>query len=113
MGRPRKLVDDDATIKALDGLARIQCTTAEGAAFFRVHRDTFEDFLRSHKRASEAWESGKQDGLCSLRRKQFEMASGGNATMAIWLGKQYLGQKDKTDSVVTVMPHEEALRALQ
>ena len=30
----------------------------------------------------------------SLRRTQFKIAEGGNATMAIFLGKQYLGQKD-------------------
>lgn len=29
----------------------------------------------------------------SLRRSQFRIAET-NATMAIWLGKQYLGQKD-------------------
>jgi hypothetical protein len=27
---------------------------------------------------------------------QFKAAEGGNATMLIWLGKQYLGQSDKT-----------------
>lgn len=33
----------------------------------------------------------------SLRRKQVEMALGGNVTMLIWLGKNYLGQSDKQD----------------
>ena len=33
----------------------------------------------------------------SLRRKQFETALAGNVTMMVWLGKQYLGQKDKTE----------------
>ena len=32
----------------------------------------------------------------SLRRKQWNLAKT-NATMAIWLGKQYLGQKDNID----------------
>lgn len=35
-------------------------------------------------------------GKISLRRKQFRMAES-NAAMAIWLGKQYLGQKDKSE----------------
>ncbi len=33
----------------------------------------------------------------SLRRKQVELALGGNATMLIWLGKNYLDQKDKQE----------------
>ncbi len=28
------------------------------------------------------------------------MALNGNVTMLIWLGKQYLGQREKTDAVV-------------
>ena len=35
-------------------------------------------------------------GKASLRRRQFEMAKS-NPTMAIWLGKQYLGQADKQE----------------
>ena len=34
-------------------------------------------------------------GKTSLRRHQFELAKKGNATMLIWLGKQYLGQTDR------------------
>ena len=30
-----------------------------------------------------------------MRRSQFDLAKKGNATMLIWLGKQYLGQTDK------------------
>lgn len=110
-GRPPKLGTDPATLEAIAGLARIQCTHKEGAAFFGVHVDTFSDFLRAHKKAAKAWENGREDGLTSLRRRQFEMAEH-NPAMAIWLGKQYLGQKDKTDATHTIIPHEEALRAL-
>lgn len=37
-------------------------------------------------------------GKMSLRRAQFNKALSGNATMQIWLGKQWLDQYDKTDS---------------
>ena len=30
-----------------------------------------------------------------------EIALKGNVTMLIWCGKQYLGQKDKTESAIT------------
>ena len=32
-----------------------------------------------------------------MRAKQFETALGGNVSMQIWLGKQHLGQRDKTE----------------
>jgi hypothetical protein len=34
-------------------------------------------------------------GRISLRRKQWEVATAGNIPMLIWLGKQYLDQKDR------------------
>ncbi len=38
----------------------------------------------------------------SLRRKQWRAAEEGNTTMLVWLGKQYLGQKDKSEMNATV-----------
>lgn len=32
-----------------------------------------------------------------LKRKQIDVALGGNVSMLIWLGKQYLGQAEKLD----------------
>ena len=48
-------------------------------------------------------------GLISLRRWQFANAQQGNTTMQIWLGKQYLGQKDKIEHSTT---RDEALAKL-
>lgn len=93
-GRPPKLIADDKTMATISGLARIQCTNVEAAAVLGVCRETFEQFLGREEKAKDAWEHGKQNGLASLRRNQFKMSEA-NATMAIWLGKQYLGQKDK------------------
>ena len=36
-------------------------------------------------------------GEAVLRELQLKTAMAGNVTMQIWLGKQYLGQKEKTD----------------
>lgn len=41
----------------------------------------------------EAFEEYRVGGLLSLRRNQFQLAEK-NAAVAIWLGKQHLGQKD-------------------
>jgi len=94
VGRPYKLEPDDKTISTIANLAKIQCTNAEAAAVLGVARETFEEFLGRHIKAQEAWINGKQTGTASLRRQQFAMSEK-NAAMAIWLGKQYLGQKDK------------------
>lgn len=42
----------------------------------------------------EAFDHYAADGKISLRRKQFELAMGGDKSMLIWLGKQCLGQTD-------------------
>lgn len=93
-GRPRKLTADEASLKQLAGLGQIQATTREGAAFFSVSEPTFIKFLADFPEAREAFESGKGQGLVSLRRKQFQLAEK-NAAMAIFLGKNYLNQTDR------------------
>ena len=37
---------------------------------------------------------GKANLIMKLSQKQIEVALGGNVSMLIWLGKQYLGQSD-------------------
>jgi len=44
-----------------------------------------------------ALEMGKGKLKIGLRSKQVSMAMAGNVTMLIWLGKQYLDQKDKQE----------------
>jgi len=71
----------------------IMCTQSEIASLLGVSLSTLEhdpEFLRIHKK-------GMESGKASLRRMQYLNANKGNATMQIWLGKQYLGQKDKQE----------------
>ena len=49
---------------------------------------------------SDAYKNKSQLGKSSLRRAQFKLAEK-NATMAIWLGKQYLDQKDVVEQYIT------------
>jgi hypothetical protein len=37
----------------------------------------------------------------SLRRMQWQAAENGNPTMLVWLGKQYLNQKDKAEQTIS------------
>jgi DNA-binding CsgD family transcriptional regulator len=50
----------------------------------------FENFLTK----------GKANLKQRLKRKQIDVALGGNVSMLIWLGKNYLGQADKMDENV-------------
>lgn len=95
-GRPPKLIPDEATLGVLEGLGKIQCTTKESACVLKVSEPTFLKFLSDHTAARDAFEMGKGQGLHSLRRTQFKLSET-NAAMAIFLGKNYLGQTDKQE----------------
>lgn len=47
----------------------------------------------------------------SLRRMQYRAACAGDRTILIWLGKQYLGQRDKQDLDVHVTDQRKAVEA--
>ena len=88
-GRPRKSIDWDLVEK----LSTIQCTTAEIARIIGVSESTLDHnkkFVQIHKK-------GLDEGRMSLRRLQWKKANEGNVVMLIWLGKQYLGQKDRQE----------------
>lgn len=93
-GRPPKLIADAKTIAQIKELAGLQCTREEAAAVLLVNRDTFADFMKREPVALEAWENGMLNGRVSLRRYQFNLAKT-HAGMAIFLGKQLLGQRDQ------------------
>jgi len=92
-GRPRIEVD----WAAFDGLCAVQCTLAEIAAHFGVSEDTIERAVKREHGTSFAdyFATKRKAGFVSLRRKQYELAMAGNATLLIFLGKQYLGQSDR------------------
>ena len=90
-GYPPQKIDWEQVKK----LCAIQCTRDEIAACLGCSHDTLQRAsLRDHKKQfielRDEWAEG---GKCSLRRKQWLLADK-NAAMAIFLGKQMLGQKD-------------------
>lgn len=101
-GRPLKLKADDATIGIVQGLAQIQCTQLEAAAVLHVSHQTFMDFLDRHRgKMRKIWDEAKEQGKVSLRRTQFRQAQT-HIAMAIFLGKNYLGQSDRVGVEGTV-----------
>ncbi len=86
MGRPKA----DITAAQVRKLARLGAKPHEIADIFGVHRDTI------HARFPTDLTKGKADLKNELRHAQIQAAKQGNSTMLVWLGKQYLGQSDKT-----------------
>ena len=93
-GRP-KLKLNATGMAVIVALAQVMCTDEEIAACL----DTTVETLHSELNLpifSECIKKGAREGKASLRRNQFRLAKS-NPTMAIFLGKQYLGQKDHPD----------------
>lgn len=90
-GRPKKEIDKTAFEK----LCGLHCTKSEICAFFDVTDKTLDKWCRrTYKENFSVVFKQKQDyGKISLRRSQWRMAET-NPTMAIWLGKNLLGQSD-------------------
>nr|DAM36751.1 MAG TPA: putative terminase small subunit [Caudoviricetes sp.]DAO22873.1 MAG TPA: putative terminase small subunit [Caudoviricetes sp.]DAU34066.1 MAG TPA: putative terminase small subunit [Caudoviricetes sp.] len=97
MARPRKEIDQ----KQFENLCGLQCTLEEICGWFDVCSDTLETWCkRTYKRSfSEVFAQKRGAGKISLRRSQWRLAEK-NATMAIFLGKQFLGQRDNIDVTV-------------
>lgn len=91
-GRPRKEINQDQFEK----LCGIQCTLEEIANIMDCSADTVERWCkRTYDLGfADAYKKYSSDGKASLRRIQFRLAEK-SAAMAIWLGKQYLGQRDR------------------
>ena len=85
VGRP-KLELSETAISALAerGLTQEDCAAVLGCSVDTIQR-----------RYLAVYNTGFTKAKASLRRKQFEMAIGGNVTMLVWLGKNLLGQRDK------------------
>lgn len=90
-GRPQKEIKWDQ----FEQLCALQCTQSEIASFLKINEDTLrsrsrenygEDYSALYKKFAEV-------GKCSVRRNQFVLSKK-NASMAIWLGKIWLGQRD-------------------
>lgn len=97
MGRPRKEID----WAEVDKLCAMQATEEEIAQFLNISVDTLcRAAKREHEMTfAEYFAQKRGAGKTSLRRAQWLAATqDSNPTMLIWLGKQYLGQRDKTST---------------
>lgn len=85
-------------------LAAIQCSYAEMAAVLNCNPSTLT------RRFAQEIQKGREQGKCSLKRAQFKRAMDGSIPMLIWLGKQYLGQRENPADVPPPPPTGEKVR---
>ena len=85
-GRPKKVIDYVMVYK----LARHFCTQAEIADILEISTVT----LAKDKQFLSNYNLGKAKAKKSLRSAQYKYALKGNSQLLIWLGKQYLYQKE-------------------
>ena len=98
MGRNKALID----WARLEKMAMCGSNGQQIAAAIGVHYDTLVNRCVTDKPDdisifSEYLRTKREKGNDLLLRKQFDIAMAGDKTMLIWLGKQRLGQKEKTD----------------
>ena len=79
----------DVDLKLVEDLAALLCTQVEICKIIGITDRT----LRNRADISDSYKKGLESGKLSLRRIQFKLAEKSPA-MAIWLGKNYLGQTD-------------------
>lgn len=96
-GRPLKEFD----VKTFKNLCHIQCTEEEIAGIFECDTNTLNAWCKRTFGTgfSEVYKKESQFGKASLRRTQFKLAEK-SAAMAIFLGKNMLGQTDKIEQTV-------------
>lgn len=91
MARPRKEINQ----REFEKLCEIQCTRNEICGWFGVTDKTLSAWCRRTYKLdfSAVFAQKRGNGRISLRRMQMQLAEK-SAAMAIFLGKNYLGQKD-------------------
>ena len=108
-GRPKYILNDSGK-KLIEDLARVACTDVEIASVMGVSIDTLQSYDNLEP-FTECRQKGKEMGKASLRRKQYEVAMKGNTTMLVWLGKQYLDQRERIEA--SVGTDDEKIREMQ
>ena len=103
VGRPKFEIDYDLVLE----LSTIMCTQEEIASVLGCNVST----LKRDEQFCTIYKNGIDKGKMSVRRNQWKLAEK-NVAMAIWLGKQYLGQKEpEKDDAEVLDKLDELLKA--
>ena len=98
MGRPKKEIKQEQ----FEAMCQIQATQDEIALVLGVTTRTLNTWCKNTygKTGFDGFREKREMGKISLRRKQWKLADQ-SAAMAIFLGKQYLGQRDEKSLELT------------
>lgn len=109
-----KQKQDTINQQTFENLCHIQCTEVEICSVLNVSDTTLSRWCKETygMNFEDIHRIKREGGKMSLRRKQWNMADN-NPTMAIWLGKQYLGQRDYKDYVVTQKVDQETIDTVE
>lgn len=110
--RREAIAPTEEVLRTIFQLAKIMCNQREIASVLGIGERYLRDFMTRHPEARAAWEDGTEVAKISLRRKQFAQADK-SAPMAIFLGKNYLGQRDEHHSTTTINKPAEQLTEAQ
>ena len=101
MGRPRK----DLENMEFDGWDQLDALILWSTEEFCAEKlgisvDTlYRRIKEKHGITFAEYKAKRQEALhINLKKKQYDVAMSGNVSMLIWLGKQWLGQKDKVEN---------------
>lgn len=111
--KKRRSCKDKIDWDVVKGCAEIMCTQEEimhvsGHTIDTLNKYAKEKYGCSINDKIAEWQSG---GKRSLRRHQFNLAVK-NPTMGIWLGKQWLGQKEPKEEALENMSFADLAQAL-
>lgn len=97
-GRPKAEINK----RQFEQMCEWQCTRSEIASHFDVDECTITRWCKATYGMDFAsvCKIKAENGKSKLRHIQFRMAESGSERMAIWLGKQWLGQTDKQDIAI-------------
>ena len=95
-----KSISRTLTGQSLEALLWSQCDDEEAAAYFNMDVDEMLAAIAADPELERIHMHARAGGRAQVKVVQMNEASAGNGQMAIWLGKQHLGQSDKAESRV-------------
>lgn len=104
-GRPKYKITEDG-IRLLEYLASLNATREEIYAAMGVNESVLNNSLNKSI-FQETYNKGKQKYLLNIREAQRRLIHKDNAAMAIFLGKNHLGQTDSSQIQITEKPPED------
>lgn len=107
-GRPRLILNEEGK-QMVEVLSGFFCTDEDMAAAMNTSVDVLTSKYNKET-FSECKERGFGKGKVSLRRSQMKLAER-SAAMAIWLGKQYLDQRDVQE--VTISQNDDVRKEVE